>query len=962
MELELALKSLPVVKPQTQPPIMGSHQGLPLRREEMNANFAGRSKQETKDLANRVGSQLLGQFVKEKKGSNNIANRSLVEHNRLKDIKYDLTPTGTVAEPVPYVPQHGDVITGLAGDQTISDFILESLNGNKIGSHQTGGGKYTMGQRNRPIPFGYNSAPSQANSYQNKITDIAGVNGVNPERIYGMHMSMGRQANNFAQHFADANLKNIYSNILGNDYSREDLNKLKEHEGVQGFNDLIRNGFYNQRKKEHMYFKDFPGIENYEEAYLYMLENPEARKYFNNRSKIATETSKYGLPNGLDVEYAVSEPALRDMEIGMTGLGTFRATPYMRPIDDPSYKQYGSAYPGVGIGPAEVLMPYEVAFPDAFEHIMSLKRPQDFSGTIQKVFPHQYVDNRWLDQYNDYKHELDKVIKKGHFKDGGVAKAEEPSLDDMKYELTKKADGGSVESDQSLPLQAHSRRFTTPDYLDVQDLGVTGRTNDGAITLGRQIASKNLEDENPNMRFKQGMDYGQYSTPFHEGQLNARVMKNPEKPDVQAMLQYLQSVGKGTAGLGLMGNRTSEGDKFRALTMMYNQQIDPTSEISGMATLPFGQSPMFNVQYKKRFAEGGDVKKVHPALEKLIEEYVTNKKPNPARQTINEQLGRETIKLPMLHPQKPPTVGLGAGLNLEGNKAMPSSQMEMFKRKGGKVKKYALGGSVAKMALELAQKQPKKIIMGAERQANLAKFLKESKIKDRVYHGTNADIHKFDTHASELRGTPNELDLLSPLGTHFGKEPQMANNFAKSAGSSVYPVHINLKKPKIYSSEQKLRDEMLTEPINHYEVDRLIENPENISDDYLSNLTSEELGHLYDTKPKIRRHINEQAVEESLIASNMMHDLESHHDLLKTIADNWKQKNSNYDGIIYQNEAEKELRGVQNPTAYIAFEPTQIKSAIGNEGTFDPTNPELNKKNGGKVSIDEMKYALTRKR
>ena len=264
--------------------------------------------------------------------------------------------------------------------------------------------------------------------------------------------------------------------------------------------------------------------------------------------------------------------------------------------------------------------------------------------------------------------------------------------------VVKMAGGGNVESDSSLPLQAHLRRFTTPDYLDAQDIGVTGRYGDNAITLGRQIMSKNELDENPNMRYRQSMDYGQYSTPFHEGQLNARVMKDPQRPDLQAMLQYLQSVGKGTAGIGVMGNRTSEGDRLRALSLMYGLPIDENSSINGMASIPFGGSPSINVQYNRRFAEGGDVKKMHPALEKLVEEYVTNKQPNPARQTINEQLGRETLKQPFPEHRnalnQKSTVGLGAGLNLEGNKAMPSSQMELFKRKGGAVSidemKYAL--------------------------------------------------------------------------------------------------------------------------------------------------------------------------------------------------------------------------------------------------------------------------------
>jgi hypothetical protein len=54
-----------------------------------------------------------------------------------------------------------------------------------------------------------------------------------------------------------------------------------------------------------------------------------------------------------------------------------------------------------------------------------------------------------------------------------------------------------------------------------------------------------------------------------------------------------------------------------------------------------------------------------------------------------------------------------------------------------------------------------------------------------------------------------------------------------------------------------------------------------------------------------------------------------------------------YDGII-----SKEGNGITG-SEYFVFEPTQIKSAIGNEGTFDPTNPVITKADGGLIK----KYA-----
>lgn len=53
-------------------------------------------------------------------------------------------------------------------------------------------------------------------------------------------------------------------------------------------------------------------------------------------------------------------------------------------------------------------------------------------------------------------------------------------------------------------------------------------------------------------------------------------------------------------------------------------------------------------------------------------------------------------------------------------------------------------------------------------------------------------------------------------------------------------------------------------------------------------------------------------------------------------------KDEGYDGIIF--------RHGDGNTEYITFDPTQIKSAIGNEGTFDPANPVITKAQGGYIT------------
>jgi len=51
-------------------------------------------------------------------------------------------------------------------------------------------------------------------------------------------------------------------------------------------------------------------------------------------------------------------------------------------------------------------------------------------------------------------------------------------------------------------------------------------------------------------------------------------------------------------------------------------------------------------------------------------------------------------------------------------------------------------------------------------------------------------------------------------------------------------------------------------------------------------------------------------------------------------------KSLGYDGIKYRNTSRNEVKEGDNPWAWIAFHPTQIKSATGNRGTFDKNNPD----------------------
>jgi hypothetical protein len=128
-------------------------------------------------------------------------------------------------------------------------------------------------------------------------------------------------------------------------------------------------------------------------------------------------TQPLGLPNGLDVQWAITHPELRNMDVHLTGHSVGEMVPGASLTDTAEHNTYLKGIQGMYRGHNEVLTPFGIAYPDATEHIISTQRPQDFTGTIQKVFPHQRVDQQYIDEYNAYRERVKKLTGK---KKGGA--------------------------------------------------------------------------------------------------------------------------------------------------------------------------------------------------------------------------------------------------------------------------------------------------------------------------------------------------------------------------------------------------------------------------------------------------------------------------------------------------------------------------------------------------------------
>jgi hypothetical protein len=175
-----------------------------------------------------------------------------------------------------------------------------------------------------------------------------------------------------------------------------------------------------------------------------------------------------------------------------------------------------------------------------------------------------------------------------------------------------------------------------------------------------------------------------------------------------------------------------------------------------------------------------------------------------------------------------------------------------------------------------AVKGAQEVLPAVEREANLAKFLEESAVKNRVYHGTMDDVRKFSDKKlgqnTDSNASSEGYAQTARVGHWFNTNPMGQSPEKHGAGYTVdMPVYLSIKNPK---REMNL--------------------------DWLAQGLESKKGRAY------RKELEKQG----------------------------------YDGLVLPDE---EFGG----ESYVAFRPEQIKSAIGNRGTYDINEADITKANGG---------------
>jgi len=182
--------------------------------------------------------------------------------------------------------------------------------------------------------------------------------------------------------------------------------------------------------------------------------------------------------------------------------------------------------------------------------------------------------------------------------------------------------------------------------------------------------------------------------------------------------------------------------------------------------------------------------------------------------------------------------------------------------------------SVVQVSTIKMPKAAQEVVSDAERAANLAKFLEQSKRKKRLYHGTNSDFSVFDASRAgentDSNASSEAYAQTARLGHWLNTNPMAG----PKAGYDVdMPVYVSIKNPK-----------------------------REISLDFLAQGLEGTTGKKY----------RDQLIKEG------------------------------YDGIVLPDE---EFGG----ESWVAFSPEQIKSALGNRGTYDINEKDITKAKGGEV-------------
>lgn len=198
----------------------------------------------------------------------------------------------------------------------------------------------------------------------------------------------------------------------------------------------------------------------------------------------------------------------------------------------------------------------------------------------------------------------------------------------------------------------------------------------------------------------------------------------------------------------------------------------------------------------------------------------------------------------------------------------------------------------------------------------------------RMYHGTTKEFDSFDPDKG--------LDLTDKLGTWLAASPDLVEARLKSRdhgriaqGSRTIPVYASIENPKVFRTRREL-DEYVSK--NMVLPPDILKEATSIFDKFYGRPDSGGLRgsaadmRNYRADPKARERINDDIISQA-------HDWGMSPKTMAKVSDHARQALvqhtfRGHDGIKIENDQ-------GHGTAWVAFHPNQVKSALANRGTYD---------------------------
>jgi hypothetical protein len=365
------------------------------------ARAPAKTPQEIEAIAERMAPQVSGQYVREsEKSAKTVAGKTKKQFEREKTLPVDIRANKErrKIDPIDFEKFKENVVIGVPGDPTVTAKTLHGVGDVTLESAAPQHGGPLYGLYNDDANF-WASGIGPATRVQNLALEAQQQYDM---PVLGKYIMMGPDSSNYAQHFADANLQAI------------DLSRMSKAQ-IEKFNQLVRRGSIKSGPRP-----SFPGIEDKDSAYLHMAIDPELRKHFNALMQQPTVTEPLNMPSGIDIRFAITEPELRNLEIGSSGYSIGRMRPDIRPegLKLSEHPTYSHDIPGQFMGGTKYPVPYELSFPDTVKAVREnpTQAPQEF-GSLKMVGPRQVIDQQFIDEMKKYEEHMKKLTGK---KKGGA--------------------------------------------------------------------------------------------------------------------------------------------------------------------------------------------------------------------------------------------------------------------------------------------------------------------------------------------------------------------------------------------------------------------------------------------------------------------------------------------------------------------------------------------------------------